>query len=331
MTDRAELPNIEVGADFCGSASVGYKATVVIATKNRREELRTTLRSVCEQSVPVEILVLDDGSTDGTGDMVRTEFSGVRLIQFAESQGYITQRNRGARLAHAPVIISLDDDAAFSSPQTVAQTLDEFRHPRVGAVAIPFVNVHFDQTVRQLAPKADEVCVTHSYVGTAHAVRRDLFLRLAGYREVLIHQGEESDFAVRMLAAGYVVQLGRADPIWHFESPRRDYRRMDYHGRRNDILFAWHNVPWPELPFHLAGVTYHGLLHGLRVKRPLRMVWGLWHGYLDCLQQWTQRSPISSSVYRLHRRLRRHVSLPLKEIEHELPAPKFGLLEDRLR
>lgn len=324
----AELPDPRIMTS-CGTdtdviehavTSAGpFEATVVIATKNRRDELRQTLQSACEQSAALEIIVLDDGSTDGTAEMVRSEFPQVRLLRSETSAGYIAQRNRGAELATSNVIISIDDDATFSSPATVAQTLVEFNDPRVGAVAIPFINIKLDETVHQRAPGTDRVYVTHSYVGTAHAVRRDVFLRLGGYRELLFHQGEEGDFGLRLLEAGYVVRLGSADPIHHFESPRRDFRRLDLFGRRNDVLFAWHNVPWPYLPVHLAGVTVHGLRHGMKVRRLGRMLLGLLMGYRSCLTYWNGRKPVDRSVYRLSRILKTQAPVPLSEIMRSLP------------
>lgn len=301
-----------------------FEATVVIVTKNRCEELRQALRSTCEQTAPLEILVLDDGSTDGTAAMVRSDFPQVKLLRSESSLGYIAQRNRGAELAATPVIISIDDDAMFSSPATAAQTLQEFDDPLVGAVAIPFINVTFDPTVHQRAPGCDCVYVTHSYVGTAHAVRRDLFLRLGGYRESLFHQGEEGDFGLRLLEAGFVVRLGTADPIHHFESPRRDFRRLDLFGRRNDVLFAWHNVPWPYLPVHLAGVTAHGLAHGMKVRRLGRMMLGLLMGYASCLHDRAGRRPVNRSVYRLSRILKTRGPVPLAEIAPSLPPAATG-------
>ena len=83
--------------------------------------------------------------------------------------------------------------------------------------------------VRQRAPDPSAVWVTDRFIGTAHAVRRDVFLACGGYREFLVHQGEEGDFCIRMLAGGHHVRLGNSDPIHHFESPRRDFRRMDYY------------------------------------------------------------------------------------------------------
>ena len=69
------------------------------------------------------------------------------------------------------------------------------------------------------------------------------------------------------------------------ESPQRDWGRMDYFGRRNDILFAWHNVPMPYLPIHAAGVTVKGIASAIRVRRFRKMLQGLACGYADCSAQ----------------------------------------------
>src|SRR5581483_7389816 len=100
-------------------------ATVVISTKNRLEDLRRALRSCLSQSAGPAILVIDDGSSDGTSEAVRQEFPSVRLVREEVSKGYIVERNRGAALATTDVIVSIDDDAEFVSPNTVAQALAE--------------------------------------------------------------------------------------------------------------------------------------------------------------------------------------------------------------
>jgi GT2 family glycosyltransferase len=226
------------------------------------------------------------------------------------------QRNRGAALAAGEFVFSMDDDAIFSSPQVVEQTLSDFDHPRIGAVAIPFINVNQDNRTRQAAPDQSGTQIAASYIGTAHALRRDLFLKLGGYRGQLIHQGEEADYCLRMLDAGFVVRLGRADPIHHFESPRRDWSRVEPLGRRNDILYAWHNVPMRYLPAHLLGTTFNGIKNGIRVGRPWRMIKGIFRGYGAIMsREWGQRRPISPQTYRLSRMLKKRGSMPLDQIE----------------
>ena len=123
-----------------------------------------------------------------------------------------------------------------------------------------------------------------------------------------------------MLAAGYVVRLGNSDVIHHFESPRRDFRRMDIYGRRNNILFAWHHVPLRLLPLYLAATTWNGLRHGMRVGRTAIMVNGLIRGYGAMWKERHQRLPVDVSVFKLYRELVRRNIVPLSEVEQRLPS-----------
>ncbi|HEV3271719.1 MAG TPA: glycosyltransferase [Candidatus Methylacidiphilales bacterium] len=301
------------------------KASIVITTRNRRNDLDKAVVSALAQKLEgeVETIVIDDGSTDGTSEMIAAKFPQVKLHRFETSEGYIVQRNYGARVASAPIIFSIDDDACFSTNNIVADVLKQFDLPAVGAVAIPFVNVcQNPDLIRQKSPDASAKFVCSSYIGTAHALRRDLFLRLGGYREVLFHQGEEGDYCLRMLEAGYVVRLGWSDPIHHFESPRRDCRRMDLYGRRNNVLFGWHHAPAPILPAYLAATTWNGLWHGMRVGRPWTMIEGLGRGYYAIWQERNRRSPASPAIFRLYRKLVRRRAVPYLEIEDRLPKAR---------
>lgn len=307
----ASTPQIR-GASALGPAPRAPVATVVITTRNRRELLVRPLHSALQQSVPVEVLLVDDGSTDGTAEAVQRMFPEVRIIRHETSAGYIVRRNEAARLAQAPVIFSLDDDAHFSSPEVIAQTLALFEDPRVGAVAIPCKDVRRSLDFRQPSGEGG-FRVTDAFIGTAHAVRRELFLQLGGYREHLVHQGEESDFCLRMLDAGFFVRLGTGDPIHHFESPKRDFRRMDYYGARNAVLFAWQNVPWPYLPLHLAATTFKVLTWTFAPTRLwLRFRAGM-AGYLWCLRNPGARQPVKRNTYEKARAMRQAGALALQD------------------
>lgn len=294
-------------------------ATVVVTTRNRKDDLRTCLASIGRQTVAVETIVVDDASTDGTAEMVRAEFPDARFISHREMHGYIRGRNEAARLASGDVIVSLDDDAAFSSDRIIAETLACFDDQRVAAVAIPYIDVNRDSTVRQSSPDNGAVYVVETFIGTAHALRRAVFLTLGGYREELFHQGEESDLCVRMLAAGYVVRLGRGEPIHHFESPRRDFRRMDHYGPRNAILFAWQNVPFPSAAFQIPATIAGVLALTLEPGRLLTRIGGVLDGLVSCAR--FKRAPVDDGVFRMWRRLRKSKTpLRLEAIVDELPS-----------
>ncbi len=84
--------------------------SVIIPTWNRAERLADALTSVFQQSVAVhEVIVVDDGSTDNTREMVARRFAGVRYI-YQENRGVSSARNVGIRQATGDWIALLDSD-----------------------------------------------------------------------------------------------------------------------------------------------------------------------------------------------------------------------------
>ncbi len=294
-------------------------ATVVIPTKNRKEILCETLASLLRQSVALEILVLDDGSTDGTADEVRQKFPGVRLLRDEQSRGPTVQRNRGAALATSAILLTIDDDVTMPSPHTVAQTLEAFDHPRVGAVTIPFINILQSPKTLSAAPSKDKIYAAYDFYGGMVAFRREAFLQVGGYEALYFMHVEEPDLSIRLLDAGYVVRLGVADALQHHESPIRNLRRLHELGPRNHVLYAWQHVPTPHLAAHLLGTTVLCLRHTIKIGHPWLGMRGILRGYAACLREWRKRRPVSREVYRLSRELKKRGAVPLDEIEARLP------------
>jgi glycosyltransferase involved in cell wall biosynthesis len=289
-------------------------ATLLVTTRDRRDDLRRLLASAMQQTANMELLVIDDGSADGTAEMVAADFPDVRLDRSDRSLGLIAQRNRGTRLARGEVVVSVDDDAEFPSPDTIAQTLTDFAHPRVGAVGIPFVDVARSPDVQQSAPEPEGVWAIPVFRGTAYAVRRDVFLTLGGFREALEQVAEEPDFSLRLLDAGYIVRAGTADPLRHLESPRRSRPRIAYLDRRNNVMHAWRNVPMPYLPVRLAKVIAETPLLIRAHGHPGALVRGLGAGLAQIARRGS-REPVTRATYRANHLLRRRGAVRLETIE----------------
>lgn len=298
-------------------------ATIAIITRNRKDELRQALRSSLEQEGPIEVLVLDDGSTDGTSEMVAQEFPGVRVARFDDDADVATRRNDAAALARGDVIVSIDDDAVFTSPRIVADTLRDLDHPRLGAVAIPYVDVGVRPDVQQAAPDPDERWVTTIFRATAYAVRRDVFLEVGGYTPAIQQFGEEWDLALKLLDAGYVIRLGRSDVIHHHPSTKRDYRRMDVLQRRNEWLICWMYFPLPWNLLYPVGYALKGLREGVRTGRRRNMTLGVVTGVRALAGSRPARRPLSRPAFRLDQwarsRTRAGAALRLAEVEGRLP------------
>lgn len=284
------------------------RTAVIVVTRNRRGELARCLRTVVSQSASPQLVVVDDGSTDGTADLVRTEFPEATLYAFPESAGPSDRRDFAARNTEAEILVFVDDDAWFASPETVSEIVGNFSDPRIGAVALPASD---DHTPLDPAPGAPSV--TGGFRGTAVAFRRDAFLAAGGFRSLLVRQGEERDLALRLMESGHLIAAGRlSEPIQHRPSATRDLHSMDFHGRRNDVLVGWLVVPARALPLYLVRMLGHAVVLAVRTRRPRVMAQGFAAGVVACGRHRMHRDPVSPATYRLSRRLA-GAAVPIEE------------------
>jgi GT2 family glycosyltransferase len=300
---------------------VSFPVTVIIATRDRKEDVCNALRSVLLQDLPLEIIVADDASTDGTAEAVSSGFPQVHVLRSEEWGGSTAARNLAASKATGYFLVFLDDDVLLPDQTTLSRSLLDFDDPVIGAVAIPFINVNRDGVLRQRSPDSKSTYVTSTYTGCAAAVRRDLFVSLGGYRTSIKHMNEEVDFCLRMLDAGYVTKLGTAQPVLHLagphlhrDSPRREARRDHILGRRSDILSEWCNAPALFLPMAWFRSILRGFNLGIQTRRLGWSIEGLLYGFGACLRFFRERRPVSTTTYRLAQRLRRRGPIRLDEI-----------------
>ena len=116
-----------------GSAPPG-PVTVVVPAHNEKECIAATVRSLAASTHPVEIIVVDDGSTDGTADIVESlQLTCVRVVR-QPNGGKSTALNTGIALASYDIVVMMDGDTVFE-PSTIAELVKPFTDPRVGAVA----------------------------------------------------------------------------------------------------------------------------------------------------------------------------------------------------
>ncbi|MBK0399762.1 glycosyltransferase family 2 protein [Limibaculum sp. M0105] len=293
-------------------------ATVVIVSKNRCNDLRKAIASCLSQTAKPQIIVVDDASTDQTASMVLREFPEVGFIRHEESRGCVLRRNEAAALASFDVIFSIDDDAEFSTPHVVEQALADFSESRIGALSIPLIEPRKGGEVQNRPPDDRDIWVSDTFIGTAYAVRRQCFLKVGGFRGDLIHQGEETDFCIRLLDSGFVVRLSNADPIIHHESPFRDLDRMHYFGRRNDLLFAANNVPAELAVLHMLATTVNGLRAAMSATERGAMLRGIGDGWWHALRALGGRCPVRRETYQLFRQLRTSGALTFSEVAPRL-------------
>ena len=203
--------------------------SVIIPTHNRAEMVCRCVQSVLDSDFrDLEVIVVDDASTDDTWHRLAARFDGnpkvVRLHSDRNSFQAVA-RNIGARHAKGDYLLFLDDDNTIA-PDMCAKLVDALRaHPDLGLVAPVSVHVlsdgrrevwtlgsDFNRLTSQpldRAPRSREVDIPTgqallptTYSPNAFCVRRELFEKIGGFDETFVQIFEESDFGWRILATG---------------------------------------------------------------------------------------------------------------------------------
>jgi glycosyltransferase involved in cell wall biosynthesis len=147
----------ERGGNAGASPGARYGAeavTVVIPTHDRRRLLLRALDSVVRQrDVRPEIVVVDDGSTDGTADAVRDlRLPRLRLVRHAESRGVSGARNAGLAQVHTPWVAFLDDDDLWAPDKLRRQLRSLEDRPDARWSCVCALHVDGDLRVGRVSP-----------------------------------------------------------------------------------------------------------------------------------------------------------------------------------
>jgi len=184
--------------------------SVIIPTYNYGKYLRESVGSALGQTCPPdEVIVVDDGSTDGTPEVMRTLLADARLryIRNEKNQGVAHARNLGIRISRGDVIGFLDADDIWRRDKLQLQ-LPLFQNPRVGVVYS--LSEFFDQTgvvphrhVRVYRGQILHALMTHNIVCASSAmVRRECFERV-GLFDPSLPPAEDFDLWLRVAVEGY--------------------------------------------------------------------------------------------------------------------------------
>ncbi|WP_432492218.1 glycosyltransferase family 2 protein [Kineococcus gypseus] len=231
--------------------------TVVVATRDRAQDLRATLP---RHEGPV--VVVDNGSSDASVEVVRAEaqrreaagLPPLRLLQPGRNLG-ATARNLGVRAALTGLVAFADDDSWWA-PGALARAQEVFAtHPRLALLA--------GRTLVGPAEELDPICADMAsapwgrgpdmpgpdvlgFLACTAIVRRDAFLAVGGFDDVVFFAGEEERVAYDMTAAGWGLAYVEDVVAHHHPSVSRSpaHVRRELLGR-NYLLTAWMRRPLP--------------------------------------------------------------------------------------
>ncbi len=258
--------------------------TLVIVSWNVCELLRRCLQSILATEGDVEIVVVDNASTDGSPEMVQEAFPQVRLIANEENRGFTAANNQGLALAQgrALMLLNPDTEVVEDALATMVEYLDA--HPKVGALGprllfpdgrqqpsrrrFPtFATALVESTVIQewwadnrilrryyMADTPDDAIQPVDWVvGACLLVRREAYEQVGGLDEGFFMYSEELDWCKRIKDAGWeVVYLPTATVIHH-------------EGKSSEQV-----VPARHIRFQTSKVRYFRKHHGSLQAEALR-------------------------------------------------------------
>ena len=213
---------------------------------NRKDEICESLKRIREIDYPnLEVIVVDNASTDGTPETIEAEFPEVKLIKMFKNIG-IEAYNIGFKNAGGEYIVILDDDS-FPAKDAITKMVDKFTSDtQLGVVAFDVRNFYnYDEVKKVEADKADlaqkeTAAVAENYLmafnGAGAGVRRDLLERVGFYPEEFFLYWNEQDTAFRVLDQGYKVRFFSDVVAYHKYSPKnRSSWRAPFYYTRNSF------------------------------------------------------------------------------------------------
>jgi GT2 family glycosyltransferase len=202
-------------------------AWVVIPTLDARDLLARALESLSAQTLPPRVVVVDNGSTDGTAELVAERFPDVRLVRLARNAGFGRAVNHAARelpAADDDALVLVNNDTVCE-PRFVEELCAALARPDVGMAAGVLLQAGAPERIDSAGIELDGTLRSYDYLwdehvnalagapdpvgpcGGAAAYRFGAFRRAGGFDEAFFAYWEDVDLAVRLRLDGWACAL----------------------------------------------------------------------------------------------------------------------------
>jgi O-antigen biosynthesis protein len=339
--DRSPRPALEVAARWNNRTVRDLdfpwpSISVVICAYNAEATLDECLRHTCELDYPnLEIIVVDDGSTDSTPDIVR-RYPRARLVSIPHS-GLSVARNEGLLEARGELVAYIDSDA-YPIPEWPYYLALGMDRRNVGGVGGPNVPPADDPVGAQIVARAPggpvHVLVSDDRAehvpGCNMAFWKKVVAEVGGFDPIYTAAGDDVDLCWKILDRNWEIGFHPAAVVWHHRRPglRAYLRQQRTYGRSEALVEARHPSHYtPAGTARWRGRIYNSLTPSFGTQRIYRGAFGsaayqsVYQGgghYLDLVHQ--VGVPVATSLL---------ATAPLALLSPWLASPAFvafGLL-----
>lgn len=233
---------MKVNVNTCSGVTV----SIVFLNYNRLNETRITVEKLlkCKEELnDLEIIAVDNGSTDGTREYLSQVSGKIKTILLGKNYG-IAGYNKGFEIASGDVIIGLDDDSHIEVG-TILRVMDKFlSEQNVGVIAFKIVDKSGLRFNTWHIPPDDTYQLSFAFVGCGFAIRKDVFREIGFYPESFFLYHNEIAVAVKTRLLGYKIVY---DPlcvaVHRTEGQPRDPSRRIYYTLKNSLILTWIYYP----------------------------------------------------------------------------------------
>jgi GT2 family glycosyltransferase len=229
------------------------KISVVVLTYNRSEQVLETLARLSALLEPVHLIVVDNGSADGTPEHIAERFPGVTLV-IAQTNLGAAGRNLGVASVSTKYVAFCDDDTWWH-PGSLSRAVELMDGaPRVGVLSARVLvdeAGETDATCRLMARSPLNATGLPGpslvgYMAGASVFRTSLYRQIGGYEPRLFIGGEETLVSLDVLASGFAIVYAEELLVHHHPSALRDSGLRRRMLARNAAWVAWMRLSWRE-------------------------------------------------------------------------------------
>jgi GT2 family glycosyltransferase len=289
--------------------------SVLIVTWNRREALHRALESVLKQTHKnIEIVVVDNASTDDTRALLRDKYRDVIYIGSHKNLGCPSGRNLGFTHCRGKYVYCLDDDGWLKEDALEYSVQRAESEPRIAVVQSQINEVRDERVVLQRPSGAQGVYI-NSFSGGCSLFRREAIQKVGYYPDDFLRQAEEEDLALRLLDAEYLCFFEPKSVMFHAASPiARSGKEIYYYTLRNTMIIGLKRWPAPWNILRVLVVVCYAC-KAMLARRWILLPYDIFSFFFKNIARLArERTPIKRSTFRLYRALKKQpsVDIPIK-------------------